>query len=383
MSGYFYNPKMREEKPSKISKEFSERNFPDILNYPVKLFTSFGGIGRWENLLDKIKGTFYGMAIGDAMGMPSELWSRRKVKAYFGRIDTFLDGPRENEVARLYQKGQFTDDTAQALVLLDALIGKNFKVDEGTIAKKLLDWAERTEAFEKQILGPNSKAALMAIQKGEDPSPITSKAETNGAAMRIAPIGCLFDTDHPDDLVAYVFRVSKITHATDVAIAGAAMIAAAVSAALEDRPWEEIIDFVDRVYDRAQPFGTETISPSLKRRLQLGIRIADRYAEDEDGFLQEIYDTIGAGVLTSESVPAAISIAYYAKRVERCALLCANLGGDTDTIGAMATAICGAKQGASRIDPDLRRTIDETNGVPFEEYAWNLFRFRNRLNGGI
>ncbi|EHC62767.1 ADP-ribosylglycohydrolase, partial [Salmonella enterica subsp. enterica serovar Johannesburg str. S5-703] len=24
----------------------------------------------------------------------------------------------------------------------------------------------------------------------------------------------------------------------------------------------------------------------------------------------------------------------------RCAVLCANLGGDTDTIGAMATAIC-------------------------------------------
>ena len=47
----------------------------------------------------------------------------------------------------------------------------------------------------------------------------------------------------------------------------------------------------------------------------------------------------------SESVPAALSIAYYAQNVEHCSLLCANLGGDTDTIGAMACAICGAYQG--------------------------------------
>ena len=32
---------------------------------------------------------------GDAMGMPAELWGRKRVKAFFGRIEGFLDGPAE------------------------------------------------------------------------------------------------------------------------------------------------------------------------------------------------------------------------------------------------------------------------------------------------
>ena len=44
-------------------------------------------------MIDKILGTLYGMAIGDAMGMPSELWSRKRVKQYFNQITDFLDGP--------------------------------------------------------------------------------------------------------------------------------------------------------------------------------------------------------------------------------------------------------------------------------------------------
>ena len=58
---------------------------------------------------DKIAGALYGMALGDAMGMPAELWGRKRVKAFFGRIEGFLDGPAENDVAFNYKKGQFTD----------------------------------------------------------------------------------------------------------------------------------------------------------------------------------------------------------------------------------------------------------------------------------
>ena len=66
---------------------------------------------------DKIAGALFGMALGDAMGMPAELWGRKRVKDFFGRIEGFLDGPAENDVAFNYKKGQFTDDTGQALVL--------------------------------------------------------------------------------------------------------------------------------------------------------------------------------------------------------------------------------------------------------------------------
>ena len=39
-------------------------------------------------MIDHILGTLYGMALGDAMGMPSELLSRWRIREIFGRITT-------------------------------------------------------------------------------------------------------------------------------------------------------------------------------------------------------------------------------------------------------------------------------------------------------
>ena len=92
---------------------------------------------------DKIAGALYGMALGDAMGMPAELWGRKRVKAFFGRIEGFLDGPAENDVAFNYKKGQFTDDTGQALVLLDSIESTDYEPDTRDIALRMLAWAEK------------------------------------------------------------------------------------------------------------------------------------------------------------------------------------------------------------------------------------------------
>lgn len=325
----------------------------------------------------KIAGALYGMAIGDAMGMPPELWARSKVKDYFGKITDFLDGPQENEVACNFTKGQYTDDTAQALLILDALIENEFVPDTSIIARHLLDWADRIGAFDNNILGPSSKAALGAIKEGRDPEPFTSRAETNGAAMRIAPIGCLFSRKRKADLAQYVYEISKVTHTTDVAVSGAAMVAAAVSSALEDQDWDTMMQDALEAYDIARPLGAATYSASLAERLKLALQYAKQYEHDEEQFSQKIYDVIGSGVLTSESVPAALAIAYYAKDPHRCSLLCANLGGDTDTIGAMATAICGAKAGIDAIDPLWIQQIDESNSVDFHHYANELLSHRD------
>ena len=96
-------------------------------------------------------------------------------------------------------------------------------------------------------------------------------------------------------------------------------------------------------------------------------------------FLEHIYDIIGAGVNTSESVPAALAIAYYSFDVKTCALLCANLGGDTDTIGAMAAAICGGASGIGRIPDSYVDKIRQANGVDLEKYADALAKKRGKI----
>ncbi|MCW0135752.1 ADP-ribosylglycohydrolase family protein [Escherichia coli] len=50
---------------------------------------------------------------------------------------------------------------------------------------------------------------------------------------------------------------------------------------------------------------------------------------------EQLYQVVGAGTNTIESVPCAIALAELAQTdPNRCAVSCANLGGDTDTIGA-------------------------------------------------
>ena len=78
---------------------------------------------------ERILGALYGQALGDAMGMPSELWPRSRVKAHFGWIDRFLPGPKENNAACYFNRAEFTDDTSMALCLADALLEREGKID--------------------------------------------------------------------------------------------------------------------------------------------------------------------------------------------------------------------------------------------------------------
>ncbi|GHP14763.1 hypothetical protein YK48G_21880 [Lentilactobacillus fungorum] len=330
---------------------------------------------------DHILGTLYGQAIGDAMGMPSELWPAERIQTEFnGRITDFLDGPQSNDIAKNFTKGQYTDDTNQALAILDGLIETDWQPDTQVLVKHILAWAESVGAWEHNILGPSSKAALSAIKAGQDPKSITDQALTNGAGMRIAPIGTLFMPSQHEQLVHMVFDVTKITHSSDVAISGAAMIAGAVSAAMAYQDWDDIIDFALKVNDEGLRLGAPTWAAKTHDRLRLGIYLAQKYEGDDDQFAQRIYDVIGTGTMISESVPAAVAIAYYCRNVQKCALMCANLGGDTDTIGAMATAICGARTGRSAIPADWLRLIDTKNPQhDLTQYAGQILQFKKAM----
>lgn len=325
---------------------------------------------------EKIAGAIYGMALGDAMGMPSELWTKEKIHEYFGVITDFLDGPSENDVARYYKKGQFTDDTAQALVLIESLITTNFEPNKKDFAKRLLSWAEDNKALERNILGPASKAALIAFKKGKVTDEITDKALSNGSAMRIVPVGCLFQPYQKQELVQFVKEISSVTHSSDITIAGAAIIAQGVSSAIIYNDFEMVVLDMLEIEAISKPLGARTFSPSLTERIHLGIYLAKRYKNNEQIFMKKLYDLVGAGVSISESVPAAVAIAYYTQEPNQAAILSANLGGDTDTIGAMATAICGAFCGVERITTYSLEVLRRANSVNFEKYVDILIQRR-------
>lgn len=325
---------------------------------------------------ERILGTFYGQALGDSMGMPSELWPRSRVKSHFGWIDSFLPGPSENNAACYFDACQFTDDTSMALALADAIIECDGEINPEIIARNVLTWADGFDAFNKNIFGPSSKEAMKAIKKGTPISELENNGVTNGAAMRVSPLGCLLPTDDLDSFIAQVALASSPTHKSDVAIAGAVAIAWAISKAVEGESWRSIRDQLPAIAIAAQSKNITTFSASMGSRIELALSVAQEPSGIESR-MEKIYNLVGTGVTTIESVPAAIAMVELSQtNPNRCAILCANLGGDTDTIGAMATAICGALNGITAIDSKLKQQLDDENQLDFEHYTNKFLHLR-------
>ncbi|GKX36397.1 MULTISPECIES: ADP-ribosylglycohydrolase family protein [Pectobacterium] len=326
---------------------------------------------------ERILGALYGQALGDAMGMPSELWPRTRVKAHFGWIDRFLPGPAENNAACYFGRGEFTDDTSMALSLADAIIECDGEINADAIGRHILKWAESFDAFNKNVLGPTSKIALKAIRQGTPVSELENNGVTNGAAMRASPLGCLLPAHDLDEFIDQVALASSPTHKSDLAIAGAVVVAWAISRAIDGASWQEIVDALPSVARYAQEKRITTFSASLAARLELALSIVRR-ANGTESASEQLYQLIGAGTSTIESVATAIAMVELAQTdPNRCAILCANLGGDTDTIGAMATAICGALHGVTAIDAALKQELDDINQLDFTRYASLLQQYRS------
>ena len=188
----------------------------------------------------------YGLAIGDALGMPTEMLSRPQVVARWGSLLTGLEpAPPGHPIAAGLPAGAITDDTEQAVLLGRLLVKGRGTVDPRELADALLSW-ERDMAARGSLalLGPSTKRAVAAIRAGTPPEQAGARGATNGAAMRIAPVGIAVNLDLPGPaafpgqavrpaLSALVDRVeaaSRVTHNTGLALAGAAAVAAAVSA---------------------------------------------------------------------------------------------------------------------------------------------------------
>jgi ADP-ribosylglycohydrolase len=298
--------------------------------------------------LDRALGALYGLAIGDALGMPAQEMAPDRAQAILGTPPDFRDGPEDNPISRGLPAGTITDDTMQCLLLAEQLIAGNGQLDHMAFAEALIAWQEdMADRGRGDLLGPTTRRALAALVAGEDPSRTGRGGTTNGAAMRVTPVGIANTLDRLHNAVV---AADRLTHDTAVAHAGAAVVATIVSAGIDGA-----------TFDEAAP---------------LAIRAARQF-----GFA-DLYERPGSfatGAETAESVPTAFAIARIADgNVWRACTGAVALGGDTDTIAAMAGAMVGACTGLARLPPDAVRKVREVNHIDLEPIARGLLDLRER-----
>jgi ADP-ribosylglycohydrolase len=134
-----------------------------------------------STILDQAQGALYGLAIGDALGMPTQLMSHEEVAACFGVLDGFRLPPAASVIAAGLPVGSITDDTEQALLVADALLAGGGHIDNEDLARRLFTWAERArERGSLNLLGPSSSAAVAALVAGGPQDEVGRFGATNG-----------------------------------------------------------------------------------------------------------------------------------------------------------------------------------------------------------
>jgi len=334
---------------------------------------------------DRARGALYGLAIGDALGMPTQMLSRADIVRRWGPLlPGFEPAPPGHPIAANRPAGSVTDDTEQAVLLARLLVKGHGAVEPRELAWALADWErDIAERGSLDLLGPSTKRAVTAILAGVPPEEAGAAGATNGAAMRVAPVGIAVPLDSAapspgglSTLVDHVVMASRVTHNTGIALAGAAAVAAAVSAGVSGATIAEATALGIEAAHIAAGHGHWVAGADVAARIEWATSLVPGLAEAEAAEL--IYTLAGTSLATQESVPAAFAVlAAMPEDPWRAARLAASLGGDCDTIAAMAGAIAGACHGAGSFPPEAIAVID-AHGLGLAALAGELLALRGR-----
>jgi ADP-ribosylglycohydrolase len=323
---------------------------------------------------DRARGALYGLAIGDALGMPTQLLSRPQIVERWGPLLAgFEPAPPGHPIAAGMPAGAVTDDTEQAVLLARLLLAGPVAPRE--LAAALVAW-ERDMAARGSLdlLGPSTRRAVEAVLAGTPPEEAGVHGDTNGAAMRITPVGVMMPPDDLPALVGAVHAVSLVTHNTSVALAGAAAVAAAVSAGIAGGGIADATAAAVAAARLGARHGHWVAGADVAARIHWAAGLVPGWPAEEAA--AEIYSLVGTSLATQESVPAAFAVlSAVPEDPWRACLLAASLGGDCDTIAAMAGAVAGACHGLAAFPPHAVAVID-AHGLALADLADSLLARR-------
>ena len=336
--------------------------------------------------LSRAHGALAGLALGDALGMPTQAMSPEQIRAVYGRITGLVDADASQPYAPGMPAGSVTDDTEQALLVASLLV-RGRGSSSGRVALNAVEFAHALLAWEDSmiergsldLLGPSTKAALERVRAGADPLSVGGAGTTNGAAMRVTPIGIAVSTADPEAFAESVWSSCRVTHATRQGFQSAALVAAAVSMGIDAASssasdvrallWEAV-SYVASLSPRGAWAPDPDVVAATRRALELA-------STPPLPSLELLAEQIGSSVASAQAIPMAFAL--LARDPSPRALLdAANIGGDTDTIGAIAGAILGGALGEQVLPADSLSMIEEVSHLGLPSVALELLELRDQ-----
>jgi poly(ADP-ribose) glycohydrolase ARH3 len=308
-------------------------------------------------LLDRFRGCLLGVAIGDALGGKFEARDAEFIRRQFPTVEALIAYPQDE----LW----YTDDTQMTIGVAEAL------AVHGEIIEKHLVAAFVANYVPSRGYGRGARVVLEAMEDGDDYNAVAEShfpggSYGNGAAMRVAPVGLLFREDR-----ARLWEQARLsawpTHRHPLGIEGAQLLALGVAHCCRAEKFDRAAFFAELL--------EACESAEYRDKLQLAARVS------EPGDLAALGNRIEA----LHSVPTAL--ASFALTPESYEATIANvifLGGDTDTLAAMAGSLSGAYLGAPRLPGRLVNLLESSpkGRAYLEELAQRLVGLPTAHGGG-
>lgn len=256
-------------------------------------------------------------ATGDAFGAPHEGGVvERAVWRVIGRTT--------------YGMRRWTDDTRMTLDIVETLI-EHGEIEQESLARRFAESYRWSRGY-----GPASAKQLKKIRQGvhwsrANRSVYPHGSYGNGAAMRAAIIGVFF-AGHTDEKIIEQVRLSaEITHAHPLAIEGAALVALAAACVCRDLDSSDILNRLEQ----------QSTLPEFRQRLEAA---AAWLEADEAVSYRQVASGLGNSITAAESCVTAIyaALRFRHKSLKELLAYVIGIGGDVDTIAAMACGIWGA-----------------------------------------
>jgi poly(ADP-ribose) glycohydrolase ARH3 len=313
--------------------------------------------GSGPSLSDRFIGCLVGLAVGDALGAYFEGRTPEHIAARYRTVDRLINCPPEGQL-------WYTDDTQLAIGVAETLVACR-RIDPVEICRRFSENYTPQRGY-----GRGARIVIEAMIEGKDHQYLAANhfpggSFGNGAAMRVAPVGLMFRHDYRRTWEEA--RLSALpTHVHPLGIEGAQILALAVAAASNASSLDRK-EFLDLLADNCS---SVDFSGPLRR--------AARVTNPKDLAL------FGSGIEATSSVVTAIAcFALTPDSYEQAIGNAILLGGDTDTIAAMAGAISGAFLGRQAIPAHLLARLENRyQGRSYiEDLAIHLLHAHDSLTG--
>lgn len=281
-----------------------------------------------EQFIDKIKGTIYGQAIGDALGLGTEFMNNEEiVQKYPNGIRHYSDIFQDRHRSR-WKPGVWTDDTDMMLCIARAII-KDKGVNLTSIAQNFKDWACGTPMG----IGNHTYKVLHVGNYVEKPFEVSKliwemsgkASASNGGLMRTSIVGLL-----RKEVEKNAADICRLTHFDPRCVGSCVIVSILINTLVYGTPLEyELMIEKARFYDER-----------IMKFIDLSCK--------EDIKELSLQDEMSMGY-TLKTLAAALWAYWHAKTFEEGLLAVVRAGGDSDTNAAVACAILGAKFGFSAI----------------------------------